>query len=245
MPKFIYLALVVAFFICLFINIVAKMKKGGLTALFIKTITSLLFVLLSITAVLIKPSNFYFGIFLVIGSAFGMIGDVLLDIQSIQREKSSTYFLAGMATFTIGHVFYIIAILSSYIEFIGWQIALAIFSAIAVTALVRVLSSKMGFNFGKMKVLTLIYSVITMLTVTFSLNAMNAFGTLPMVAGEPMPEIMPRFITMFVGTTMFAISDLVLSVVYFKDCGYKKTNIALNYALYYMSQFILSLSILM
>ncbi len=244
MLKFLYIILIFAFVACVITNIFVRVKKGGTTALFLKIASSMLFVILSITAVSIKPENYSFGIFLVIGSIFGMIGDVLLDLKSIHVEYSSVYFMGGMVTFTIGHVFYIIGILSSYPEFISWQIALAIFSATAVTVIVRLLSLKMGFDFGKLSTLTTIYSIITMLTVTFSLNAMNAFGTLPMAAGEPMPAIMPRFIAMFVGTTLFAISDLVLSIVYFKDGGYKNSNVALNYALYYTSQFILSLSIL-
>ncbi len=245
MLNFLYVALIIVFVICVITNIVMRIKKGGTTALFIKMASSMTFVLLSITAVSINPENYKFGVFLVIGAVFGMIGDIFLDLQSIHKEQSTAYFLVGMATFTIGHIFYIVGILSSYLEFIGWQIALAVFSATAVTVLVRFLSLKMGFDFGKLSGLTLVYSIITMLTVTFSLNAMNAFGTLPMAAGEPMPEIMPRFVTMFAGTTLFAVSDLVLSIVYFKDGGYRKSNIALNYALYYTSQFILSLSILM
>ncbi len=245
MLKIIYTGLVVIFAVFVVANIITRVKKGGIAALFVKTASSMLFVLLSVTAVSIKPENYYFGIFIVVGAIFGMVGDMLLDLRSIHREYEKTYLVSGIITFSIGHIFYIIGILSSYPKFIGWQIVLAIFSATAVTTIFRLISNKLKFNYGNLSALVLIYSVITMLTVTFSLNAMNAFGTLPMVAGEPMPEIMPRFITMFVGTTIFAISDLVLSIVYFKDDRYKKSNIALNYALYYTSQFILSLSILM
>ncbi len=245
MLSFLYVALFIGFVLCVITNIVVRIKKGGTTALFVKMASSMIFVLLSITAVSIRPENYRFGIFFVIGAVFGMLGDTLLDLQSIHKEQSSTYFLAGMATFAVGHIFYIVGILLSYPEFIGWQIALAIFSATAVTAIFRLISNKMKFDYGKYSIFILLYSVITMLTVTFSLNAMNAFGTLPMAAGEEMPEIMPRFIAMFVGTAMFAISDLVLSIFYFKNGGHKKSNVALNYALYYTSQFILSLSILM
>ncbi len=245
MLKYLYLVLAIALGICLVTNIIMRVKKRGTTALFIKATTSMLFVLLSITAVSLKPENYGFGILFVIGAIFGMVGDILLDLKFLHKDYGDTYLTAGMVAFSIGHIFYIIGILSTYIEFIDWQIVLAIFSATAVTVIFRFISNKMKVDYGKFKVLTLVYSIITMLTVTFSLNGMNAFGVLPLVDSGEMPAIMPRFVTLFVGTVLFALSDLVLSFVYFKDGEDKKISVALNYTLYYTSQFIISLSILM
>ncbi len=245
MLKYLYISLVVAFGIGLVINILTRIKKGGTTALFVKIATSMLFVLLSITAVSLKPENYAFGIFIVIGAVFGVIGDILLDLKSIHKEYDNIYLTYGMLVFSVGHIFYIIGILSTYLEFVDWQIALAIFSATAVTLIFRFISKKMKVDYGKFKALTFAYSVITMLTVTFSLNGMNAFGVLPLVDSGEMPDVMPKFVTMFVGTVLFALSDLVLSFVYFKDNEDKKISVALNYTLYYTAQFVLSLSILM
>ncbi len=245
MLKALYISLVVIFAACLVANIIARVKKGGKTALSLKATTSMLFVLLSIIAILIKPENFSFGICIVVGAFFGMLGDILLDLQSMYKEREQAYLIGGMASYAVGHILYAISILLCYPEYIPWQIILAVVCAAAVTIIVRISSVKLGFDFGRLSSLTFIYSIITMLTVTFSLNAMNAFGVLQMAAGEPMPQIMPRFVTMFIGTSMFAISDLVVSIIYFKEGGYKNRNIALNYSLYYTSQIILSLSILM
>ena len=84
-----------------------------------------------------------------------------------------------------------------------------------------------------------------MLTVTFALNAVNAFGWLPILAGAQMPEIMPKLLCMNMGTVMFALSDLVLSFVFFKKGGNTSRNVVLNHSVYFTSQFILALSILM
>jgi hypothetical protein len=138
-----------------------------------------------------------------------------------------------------------VGILAAYPEYIGWQIALAIFSAVSVTLVVHLASKKMEFNYGKFNLLTLIYSFVTMLTVTFALNAVNAFGWLPILAGAQMPEIMPKLLCMNMGTVMFALSDLVLSFVFFKKGGNTSRNVVLNHSVYFTSQFILALSILM
>ena len=180
-----------------------------------------------------------------IGLVFGMLGDIWLDLKFVHKDFDEPYTFAGMFSFLIGHIFYVVGILAAYPEFIGWQIALAIFSAVAVTLIVRLASKKMGFEYGKFNALTTIYSVVTMLTVTFALNAVNAFGWLPVLAGSEMPEIMPRLLCMNMGTVMFALSDLVLSFVFFKKGGNTSRNVVLNHSVYFTSQFILALSILM
>ncbi len=243
MLKYLFIVLVAAYAVCVATNIVFRVKKGGIPALFVKTATSMLFVLLSITEVSMKQENYRFGIFLVIGAIFGMLGDIILDLNSMY-ESNNVYLMAGMASYSFGHIFYVIGILSAYVEYIPWQIVLALVCATGVSVIFKLISGKFGVDYGKLGGLTLGYSIITMLPVTFSLNAMNAFGVLPLIATGEAPDVMPRFVTMFIATAMFAISDLVLSVVYFRD-GEDKKFVALNYALYYTSQFIMSLSILM
>ncbi len=245
MLNIVYLALLIAFIVFVIAFLVVRVKQGGVKALFLKTISAVLFILSSFVALSIKPENYYYGVFIVIGLVFGMLGDMWLDLKFVHRDFDEPYTFAGMISFLIGHIFYVVGILAAYPEYIGWQIALAIFSAVAVTLIVRALSKKMGFDYGKFNLLTLVYSIVTMLTVTFALNAVNAFGWLPILSGAQMPEIMPKLLCMNMGTVMFALSDLVLSFVFFKKGGNTSRNVVLNHSVYFTSQFILALSILM
>jgi uncharacterized membrane protein YhhN len=234
----VYFLLVIAF-------LIVRVRQGGFKALILKTSASLTFIAMGITALQMSFDNFRYGVFIVIGLFFGMLGDVFLDLKYAHKKYEEKYTFAGMISFLIGHLLYIVAILATYTKFVPWQIAFAIFCATLVGTINHFLSKKMGMKYGKFETLTFVYSITTMMTVTFSLNAMNMLGLFPLINGEPAPESLPRYITMFLGTALFAISDLVLSFVFFKEGENKARNVILNHTIYYTSQFVLVLSILM
>lgn len=232
----VYILLVIAF-------LVERVKKGGIKALFLKTAASMTFIMSSIISLSLSANNYYYGIFIVVGLIFGLLGDVWLDLKYVHKEFDEAYTFAGMLSFLVGHFFYIVGILRAYPEYVGWQIALAIFSAVAVTGISRFIDRNKEFEYGKFNILTLVYSVVTMMTVTFSLNAMNCFAILPMADGVDTSKYFWRFVIMFVGTVCFALSDLVLSRVYFLKGGNTNKNVIMNHVLYFAAQFILTLSI--
>ncbi len=227
------------------IFLVVRVREGGVKAVFLKGTASLMFVLSACIAVLIKPENLNYGLFFIIGMVFCVVGDIWLDLKYVHKEYYESYTFTGITSFLISHVFYVIGILVTYPEFISWQIALAIFMAVSIAFAERLISNKTGFEYGKFKVLTFVYSIVIMLTVTFSLNGMNAFGWLPMIGGAPMPDVLPRFVTMNVGTLIFALSDLALSIAFFKKGGNTKNNVIWVHITYYLAQYLLVLSILM
>ncbi len=234
----VYLLLVIAF-------LVVRVRQGGVKALVLKTLSSITFIILGIIALSMSFENFSYGIFIVVGLFFGMLGDVFLDLKYVHKKYDEKYTFAGMISFLIGHLFYIAGILASYTEYVLWQIAFAILCATVVSAISHFSSKKNGMNYGKFELLSFIYGIVTMITVTLSLNAMNMLGLLPIINGEPAPESLTRYIVLFAGTVLFAISDLVLSFVFFKEGENKSRNVILNHTLYYASQFVLVLSILM
>lgn len=234
----VYFLLVIAF-------LIVRVRQGGVKALVLKTLSSITFIILGIIALSMSFENFSYGIFIVIGLFFGMLGDIFLDLKYVHKKYDEKYTFAGMISFLIGHLFYIVGILATYIEYVLWQIAFAILCATIISAISHFSSKKAGMNYGKFEILAFIYGTVTMITVTLSLNAMNMFGWLPVINGEPTPENLPRYIVMFVGTLLFALSDLVLSFVFFKEGENKSRNVILNHTLYYTSQFVLVLSILM
>lgn len=245
MLKGLFIALTVAFIVCVVAFLFVRIKQGGVKAVFLKTTASLLFVLCACTALSIKPENYRYGMFFLIGMVFCVIGDIWLDLKYVHKDFDEPYTFTGITSFMISHVFYVIGILAAYPEFIPWQIALAIFSALSVSVIERLISKKTGFDYGKFNVLTFVYSVVIMLTVTFALNAVNAFGWLPILGGAEMPQIMPRFLAMNMGTVIFALSDLALSIAFFKKGGNTKINVIVIHVTYYVAQYLLVLSILM
>ncbi len=222
-----------------------RLKECSVKAVVLKATSSLFFVVLGCVALAMKPENFGYGILFVIGMVFCTVGDIWLDLKYVHKEYDEPYTIVGIASFMVSHIFYVIGILFAYPEFIPWQIALAIFSASAIAIVERLISKKTGFEYGKLKWLTFVYSIVIMLTVTFSLNGMNAFGWLPMIGGSPVPEALPRFVTMNVGTLVFALSDLALSIAFFKKNGNTKANVIWVHITYYLAQYLLVLSILM
>lgn len=240
-----FVALTIAYVVCVIAFLVVRVKQVNFKAVLLKTISSLLFTVTACVAVAMKPENFNYGILFIIGMIFCVVGDIWLDLKYVHKEYDEPYTFTGIASFMVSHIFYVVGILLAYPEYIPWQIALAIFSALLISIVERLISNKTGFEYGKLKGLTFVYSIIIMLTVTFSLNGMNAFGWLPMINGAPMPDVLPRFVTMNVGTLIFALSDLALSIAFFRKGGNTKANVIWVHITYYLAQYLLVLSILM
>ena len=245
MLNVIFTGLTAVFVISIIIFLVERLKGCLVKATVLKATSSLLFVVLACVAVLIKPENSGYGMMFIIGMVLCTVGDIWLDLKYVHKEYDEQYTFVGIGSFMISHIFYLAGILLAYPEFIGWQVALAIFSALSVSVIERLVSKKTGFEYGKFKTLTFVYSVVIMLTVTFALNAVNAFGWLPVLGGAEMPAVMPRFLCMNMGTVIFALSDLSLSIAFFRKGGNTKLNVVVIHVTYYLAQFLLVLSILM
>ncbi len=239
------IALTVVYIVCVVAFLVVRVKQTGVKAVLLKTISSLIFTIIACVAIAIKPENLNYGIFFLIGMVFCVVGDIWLDLKYVHKDYDEPYTFTGIASFMISHIFYVIGILLAYPEYIPWQIALAIFSALSVSIIERLISKKTGFDYGKLKGLTFVYSVVIMLTVTFALNAVNAFGWLPVLAGAEMPPVMPKFLAMNMGTVIFALSDLALSIAFLKKGGNTKINVVIIHITYYVAQYLLALSILL
>lgn len=94
-------------FVCLFL--IVRIKKGGVFGLLTKILASLMFVITSLYGLMKNP---YIITFLVcIGLILGMIGDIILDLKVIYKQDNDIYLNSGMASFGIGHIFYISALI--------------------------------------------------------------------------------------------------------------------------------------
>ena len=108
----------------------------------------------------------------------------------------------------------------------------------------NILGRKKEYNYGKFNGLVFVYSIVTMFIVTLCLNARNCFVFLPMLQGADSPEFFGKFVLMTAATVLFALSDLALSIAFFKKNGNTKANVIWVHITYYLAQFLLALSIL-
>lgn len=221
-------------------------KKGSFLAIFFKTLTSLMFVFVALFSLKQIGVNTTSIVLIIIGLCFGMIGDVLLDLKVCMKsldepKKSDLFMYLGMASFGVGHILYITA---SFLEVenlaLYFYISLGIGLALIIGILV--LSIKvMKMNYGKFLIPSGVYGFLLASFVVFSIfryaNVLDLKSLLLMI-----------------GSIMFIVSDLILSMTYFsKEEDYNKKGmlnpesrfmICINHITYYVAQFLIAISIL-
>ena len=88
--------------------LLARKTENHFHSLWLKVLGSLSFVMTGvIMALYSKDSSSYI---IVTGLVFGLIGDLLLGFRTIYEKHKKTFFYSGGLAFTIGHIFYIIAL---------------------------------------------------------------------------------------------------------------------------------------
>ncbi len=211
-----------------------RVKKGGVTALLLKTCASLFFVVLALYGCYVKGMN-GITLFVVLGLVFGMIGDIVLDLKVIYSQHENTYLNAGIATFSLGHVMYLFAtIFYANSMFVSNNTALFLsliglgFAGIVTTFIGFYGESLLKLNFGINKIQVVVY--------TFVLSFMSAFSV-------AVALYKPIFLVFALGIVLIFVSDLVLSLQYFGNKQNNKILTIINHAIYYIAQIAISFSI--
>ena len=102
-----------------------------------------------------------FGIFVIVGLLFGLLGDIWLDLKYVFKEEDAIFTKLGFLVFGIGHIFYISGMISNFYN--GSSILYLIMPipvAIIFTLLVIILEKPMKVKYDKFKPIVLIYSFI-------------------------------------------------------------------------------------
>ena len=86
---------------------ILRVTHGGMVSLMTKTLASFCFVLLGVVVVFEYPLG-KIGMFVILGLVCGIIGDILLDLKSVDHSRADAYLNFGMLAFGIGHVFYVL-----------------------------------------------------------------------------------------------------------------------------------------
>lgn len=220
-------------FLLLIWYLISKCQKYDLKELFIKTGISLLFVILALVATLNSNKFGIFNVLIIIGLVFGLIGDILLDLKYVDKDRSDGYSYAGMISFGLGHILYISAIIMNYCKGNALYIILAIALDIVISIITILMEKPLKLHYGKFKLISFCYALCLFGSLSFGLFLAieNSFNIVSL--------------NMFlIGSILFAISDLVLSGTYFGEGKERPIDFILNYSTYYSAQFIIALMLL-
>lgn len=220
--------------IALLLYIREKIRAYTLKAVFLKTFVSVCFIAVAVCGWYASSASYgllSFGIFIVLGLLFGLLGDIWLDLKYVYPAQDDPFTYAGFASFAIGHVLFISGMLLRYHPTNVLYVILPFVLATLVSAGNILLEKTMKLNFGKMRLIVFGYGAVLFSTVALSGSLAMCFGwrdtTLNLI---------------FAGGILFAISDLVLSGTYFGGKE-RPIDLILNYLTYYPAQFLIALSL--
>lgn len=212
-----------------------RVKEKRAIAVIFKGCVSLMFIATALVAWLTsKNPNNTFGIFVLVGLSFGLLGDVLLDIKYIDLKKELMWTILGFFAFAFGHVFYATGLFIHFYDFNANVLYLVI--PIVVTVLLVIVTLLMEkftpIKYGKMKPFVVIYGLFLFFdtSIYFSTTIMTSWQVVPLV--------------MFaIGLILFMLSDLILNNTYFATGYNKGVYIITNHVLYYIAQFTIAVSL--
>ncbi len=235
----------IVLFSCLFLCILAvllflyiRVKKGGVEGVVTKALASFTFLLLAVFLIATKTALSVYSSYaiacLTAGLICGLIGDILLDLKVVYPYHQDRYLTYGMLSFSLGHLFYISALVllvqNSINLFAEQWIFLLVFLGVALllTITIYLISKKvLKLKFEKFTTLVNIYTFILLFTACLSVYLSFIFTTLPLYI-------------LAIGFLLFLLSDLILSMQYFGGKQDNKTLIVLNHSFYYLAQIIIA-----
>lgn len=201
-----------------------KIQRYSLKGVFLKTVVSVLFISVAVAA----GSSAKMAPFITLGLVSGLLGDIWLDLKYVYPSDDDEFTYAGFIAFGIGHIFYLSGLLYQFGA--GLYLLPSFALAAAADVLIAVLEKPMKLSYGKMKPVVLIYGILLFSTVFVS-------GGLWLTKGSPALRLI------FIGSALFAISDLILSGIYFGEGKNRPADIIGNYLTYYAGQFLIALAL--
>lgn len=228
-------------------------KKSSVKAIAVKTVVSLFFIATAVAALCERETGaggvLVPALLMIVGLVLGLVGDITLDFkiflkglgyQGAEKDADTMTYL-GMAAFGVGHVLYITA---TALRYPGTEIRLLWTALIAIAmagAIFGIAIPVLKMRFGKYLVPSVCYAFLLCWFIAFSAWQLAACAA----TGATM---------LLVGSVLFIVSDLILSMTYFsKPEDYQKEGplnpeskllIVANHVTYYWAQFLIALAIL-
>ncbi len=201
--------------------IVTEHKEKYVLADVLKGLASLCFVFIG----LIGKSFIYqdnFGKFIFLGLVFGLIGDVVMNLRFILKDKKGQIaFLAGIFAFLVGHAMYLVALIPKTTHL--WQcVVIGLLLAGALLAYIfKTMEVKKAFKIFGVLYVSIIFVMVTV--------AIDIALFVPLWSNN----------FMALGAMLFATSDVVLIFNTFNGKTTYPMRIA-NLSLYYLGQMLIA-----
>jgi len=213
-----------------------KMRKPSIRTALMKNLVSIFFLFTAVAGLYETTRQgcvASYGYLILLGAFFGILGDVWLAFKYVYRAQATMFTFVGMASFGIGHIFYLAAMAAGYGNGLSpMYLLLPMIGGVILGFLAILLEKRMGMNFGKLKPLAGLYvTVITATTFTAASFAI-AYGFAVMTMN-----------LMFAAMVLFLISDSILAQTYFKTKERTFGMLLANYLTYYGAQFLIAWSI--
>ncbi len=212
------------------IFLVVRVRKGGVPALIVKAIASILFISTACAAIAANTGELNYGLLIVIGLSCGLLGDIWLDLKYIYIEDKDTYLYAGFYSFLAGHLFFITALFMNY-RWTPVTLIISIVPALLGAIVTMAMEKPMKLDYGSFKPTCFIYGFTLMMVASSSIVAAAATGE-------------TAWIVMSTGAVLFLMSDLMLSGTYFGQGKNTPVYVVMNHVLYYAAQFVIASSVL-
>ena len=134
-----------------------------------KTLTSLCFLLISLSAYFNNANNFNYFLLIFIGLIFSFLGDLFLGINNSNSISNNTLFLCALISFSITHIFYSL----SFINLSKLFFRNFLFAIMLAFILISILKCIKKINFKNMFIPVCFYALIISFMVCTSLSLVN------------------------------------------------------------------------
>ena len=218
--------------ICLTLFLIEKVRKYSIKATLIKATTSFFFIALAAYS-FYTHSEEPFGVFVIVGLAMGLLGDIWLDFKYVFKEHERIFTYAGFICFAIGHIFYIGGIMTTLAYPMFWYSYLApLIFGLLCGVMILVLEKPLKYQYGEYKAICFIYGTLlfTTLGTTLFLTTVHHFSVI-------------TYNMLFIGAVLFAVSDLILCGTYFGEGKERPFDIISNGITYYAAQYLIAFSL--
>ncbi|MBO7318543.1 MAG: lysoplasmalogenase, partial [Clostridia bacterium] len=203
-------------------------KQRNVKGLFVKSFVSVCFLLTCAFATISNPEYCYFGILVLVGGILGLMGDIYLDQKWMYEGDKDEYLKIGFTCFGLGHIFYIWA-LYKMVDLEPFHRIMPLIIGLAFVIFTVLTEKPTKQHYGKFKPYVCGYGLMLGYTTALSIRIFRLTGY--------------KFALFFgLGCAFFAISDIILSQMYFGKNKNNSVTFTANIIAYYAAQFLIALS---